>query len=171
MAQRKTPSKPIRKTTKGVYLNQWLKSKRKQWFTLGDLRALKHGQTIQLLNADRNLGDSVYNVINQKKLKKNTPYDPVRLFKTAQSIIQYKHDQGASGEALFGYPGAKWQKFTFEPFTGQGRPMWHVMPDAEVCKLPAKTPVGWRGECITLKKAGKQKVVIADDPKDEFAYL
>lgn len=111
------------------------------------------------------------NAIRQKKLKKNTPYDPVRLFKSAQSIIQYKHDKGASGEMLFGYPGAQWEKFTFEPLIVTKHSTWKVMSDAEVCKLPAKTPVGWRGECIVQQKAGKQKIVIADDPNNEFAFL
>lgn len=73
----KSDSIPVKKPKNGaLYFNQWLQSKRKQWFTLGDLRKMKPGQTIELLNADRNVGDSIDHAITQGRIKKGVAYDP-----------------------------------------------------------------------------------------------
>ena len=169
-----TKLKSLKKTPRHcLYFNQWLKSKQKQWFTLGDLKKLKKGQTLELLSANRNVADALDDAIDHKRIKKGIPYVPIQLFRKIGSIVKYTHDHGASGKILHGYSGSKLTDFTFEPLIKdhKGVNTWQVKSNSEVSKLPDDTPVGWRGGVIALQKAGKTKVIVADDPNDEFTFL
>src|ERR1044071_38586 len=75
----------------------WLDLMHKHALTLGDIRKLKPGDSIDVVTFHRNFGDEMMDV------SEGVVLDPLELFKQLEKIDTYTHKHGVTGKLKMGY--------------------------------------------------------------------
>lgn len=151
---------------------------KKHWLTIGDIKKLKKGEEIKMLNFDRNIGDIIYNMIEDKSLKPLKLYDPKEFFKNGW--VKYYHNKDLLGKILYAWQeeddyknnseANKPMKFIFHieyktnnwyPLDSKGYlpaksgDFGNILLDGKKkhwTKFPDNTHIGWRGPMVIWSK-------------------
>lgn len=154
-------------------ISRWKNALKSRWLTIGDIRGLKRGQCLEMINLHRNIRDTT-----EEYNKPNYKYTPKYFFRNERVI--YHHISGVNGK-IKRHGQKTWRNFTFEIQYAPGSwyplsanngtlPMYDrqsgkklVFCDSarRICikrkgplsytKIPNSTPVGWRGPMILWK--------------------
>ena len=142
------------KKPKGLDVEHWTRKVKGSWLTIGDLKNLKKGDTIEVLPLDRNVIDT----INSAGIPPNTVRAAATLFEPNRAL--YEHKEGLTGKLTLVAEQIVLDPFEFHVEIDRSD-NWYPLQDGY---LPANDPQGF------VKLLGKKTHWTALDPKTHIGY-
>lgn len=131
------------------YLFEWLNaSKKEKWLRARDIRGMEIGETVELMLFDRNIGDSISNAIEAKKLALESSYTLLEILKQLPwNKAQFTKRSDTGGELKWSAKGGSGEKFSFDKLYAELK-MWSPIKG----KVRSDAYLGYRGPIIPVKK-------------------
>jgi hypothetical protein len=120
--------KPMKKLKGKLDLWEWKQSVRKYWLTIADLQKMRHGERVEVVCLDRNVGDHLSHLKSFKMLRASKCF----------SAAMYTHDKDAEGTLVLDH--AKGDPIELKPFdfhVEYAKDRWYPLYKGY---LPAKDP-------------------------------